>query len=379
MPLVIPNFHVALIHFPIALLVLGVAIELVCSFAWKTSGARLAARWMILLGTLFGWPAAYSGAFAIRTAAGEDFAALSWADIRGNSPTLSNEGAWEVLRTHLVINAGAVALCSLVVVGWLMAGARLRQKLHVPGMALLVLACSAVMVAAWHGGELVYFHDVTHVRDSTGINATGERVVSHAPRDIVPPLDAHVTLAGLATGIALIAWGVAARSRRAMVAVDPNTGQTLPGTTAASPDSPLMDPQRDRIFAAFQQNSIEVVTAPPQATLGWIAAFAFLAVSGLGLWSLADSFESWSPALLMEQIIDAKESTGLSRRLAHLLAGVAVLMLSLLVGIVGARSRSRTVPMLVGFVLFAALAVQAWIGILLLLDTNSGALTRLNG
>jgi uncharacterized membrane protein len=378
MPLVIPNFHVALIHFPIALLLLGVTIELVCSFAWKTSGARLAGRWMILLSVLLGWPAAYSGVYAIRTAAGEDYAFLKWIDIRSSSPTLSNAGSWGTLRTHLVINAGAVAAATLVVVGWLMAGARLRVRLHVPGMAVLLLACSAVMVGAWHGGELVYFHDVTRVRESSGIEATGEREVSGAPSDIVPPLDAHLAAAGLATGIGLIAWGVAARSRRALVSVDPNTGQTLPGTTASSPDSPLSDPQRDRIFAAFQQNSIEVVAAPPPPTLGWLTAFAFLATAGLGVWAFAKSYESWSPSLLIGQIIDADKGMGLSRRLAHFIVGIGVVILAILVGVIGARSRSRALPMVVGFAFFAAMTFQAWLGILLLLDTNDGPITSLN-
>ena len=378
MPLVIPNFHVALIHFPIALLILGVAIELVCSFAWKTSGARLAGRWMILLSVLLGWPAAYSGVYAIRTAAGEDYAFLTWVDIRASSPTLSNAGVWEALRTHLVINAGAVALTTLVVVGWLMAGARLRVRLHMPGMAVLLLACSAIMVGAWHGGELVYYHDVTRVRESPGILASAEREISAAPADIIPPLDAHVAAAGLATGIGLIAWGVAARSRRAMVAIDPNTGQTLPGTTAASPDSPLLDPQRDRIFAAFQQNSIEVVAAPPPSTLGWLAAFAFVVTASLGLWAFAVSYDSWSPSLLIEAIIDADKGMGLSRRLAHLLVGIGVIILAILVGVIGARSRSRALPMIVGFAFFAAMTFQAWLGILLLLDTNDGSITSLN-
>lgn len=379
MPFVIPNFHVALIHFPIALLLLGVGFELVCSIGWKTSGARLAGRWMILLAAILGWPAVYSGAYAVRTAAGEDYASMKWVEIRHDSPTLSNEAAWETLQSHLLINTGAIALTSIVVFGWLMAGVRLRRKLHVVGMGALVLACSAVMFGAWHGGELVYYNDVTRVRESPGNAATGEREVARSPRAFVPPLDTHVTLAGLATGLALTAWGVAARSRRAMVAIDPNTGQTLPGTTAAAPGAPLLDPQQDRIFAAFQQNSIEVVTAPPPSTLGWIAAIAFVATAGFGLWSLADSYESWSPTDLFAAVIDLDNKTGaLSRRLAHLLVGVTVIVLAILVGVVGGRSRSRTWPMLFGFVLFAALIAQAWLGVLLLVDSNTGSVASFN-
>ena len=60
---IVPNLHVALLHFPIALLLLGTAIE-VFSFLWRRSGVRIAARWMILLGALSMLPAAASGMFA---------------------------------------------------------------------------------------------------------------------------------------------------------------------------------------------------------------------------------------------------------------------------------------------------------------------------
>ena len=379
MPLVIPNFHVALLHFPIALLLLGTAIELICSFAWKTSTLRMAGRWMLVLAVVLGWPALYSGAYAVRTVAGEDFGYSTWATMRAQSSALAAAGNWETLRTHIIVNAAAIALATIVVAGWLMAGTRVRQRTHGLGVALLCLACAAVIVGAWHGGELVYWHDATHVRNSPGIDAAGERHPSLAPTALLPPLDAHVALAGLATGIALLAWGVAARSRRALAAIDPITGQTLPGTTPASPDSPMVDPQQDRIFAAFQQNSIEVVAAAPPATPGWLAAFAFMATAGLGLWSLADGYETWSPPILLRAIIDADAAHGVSRRLAHLMVGLAIIILSIVVGVAGARStRTRWLPFAIGWILLIALVLQAWLGVLLLLDSNSGPVTGFN-
>jgi hypothetical protein len=147
------------------------------------------------------------------------------------------------------------------------------------------------------------------------------------------------------------------------------------------PDSPLVDPQRDRIFAAFQPATIEVVAAPPPATLGWLAAAAFVATSLLGVWFLAASYESWSPAVLWRAIVDRNDEPILiTRRLAHVLAGIALVILAAVIGVVGARSRaSRAWPLIVGFVLLIVLVGQAWLGVLLLLDSNSGPITRFNG
>lgn len=378
--LLVPNFHVALLHFPIVLLLVGVAIELVCSFAWKTSTARAAGRWMLVFAVILGWPAVYSGAYAVRTVAGEDYAYSTWAEMRAGSPALSAEGTWLTLRNHIILNVTATAATTIVVAGWLMAGARVRQRMHGVGLFVLCLASGAVLVSAWHGGELVYWHDATHIRSSTGIDAPEIRRPSMAPTSILPPLDTHVTVAGYATGLAFLAWGVAARSRRALAAIDPATGSTLPGTTPASPDSPIVDPQRDRIFAAFQQNSIEVVAAAPSAALGWIAALAFVTAAAFGIWTIATEWETWSPGTLLQAIVDADANKGgISRRLAHLIAGLTIIVLAILVGIAGARStRTRMLPMLVGFVLLAAMVIQAWLGVLLLLDSNSGPLTRLN-
>jgi uncharacterized membrane protein len=59
--LVNPNLHVVLVHFPIALLVIGTLIELFSFLGWRTSGFRIAGRWMIGLGALLAIPTSLSG------------------------------------------------------------------------------------------------------------------------------------------------------------------------------------------------------------------------------------------------------------------------------------------------------------------------------
>ena len=61
------NWHVVLVHFPIGLLGMGLAIEIL-GFLWRRSSVRAAARWMILLGTLGCMTALTSGLYAFRQA-----------------------------------------------------------------------------------------------------------------------------------------------------------------------------------------------------------------------------------------------------------------------------------------------------------------------
>src|SRR5438046_1216547 len=60
-----PNLHVALIHYPIAMLITGTLIE-IFSFLWRRSGFRAAGRWMILIGALSMVPTLTSGIYAFR-------------------------------------------------------------------------------------------------------------------------------------------------------------------------------------------------------------------------------------------------------------------------------------------------------------------------
>src|SRR4030088_1192059 len=60
-----PNWHAVLIHAPLGLLSVGIIME-VLGFLWHQSGARMAARWMILIGAVTAVPAVTSGIYAYR-------------------------------------------------------------------------------------------------------------------------------------------------------------------------------------------------------------------------------------------------------------------------------------------------------------------------
>src|SRR3954471_1276956 len=61
-----PNWHAVLIHAPLGLLSVGIAMEVLGLFLWRKSAARMAARWMILLGAITAVPAVTSGIYAYR-------------------------------------------------------------------------------------------------------------------------------------------------------------------------------------------------------------------------------------------------------------------------------------------------------------------------
>ena len=56
--LVQPNLHAVLVHFPLALLIVGVLVEILTLVFWnlRKSTIRIAGRWMLVLGILAAVP-----------------------------------------------------------------------------------------------------------------------------------------------------------------------------------------------------------------------------------------------------------------------------------------------------------------------------------
>ena len=110
-----PNLHVVLVHYPLGVFVLGVALELL-GFLWRHSTLRTAARWMIVLGAFLSIPAATSGIAAL-------------VDVQGT--TLSDAQKLK-LKLHVIymgIGSLAAILCATVGLG---ASDRWRKILYLP-------------------------------------------------------------------------------------------------------------------------------------------------------------------------------------------------------------------------------------------------------
>src|SRR4051794_26030864 len=171
-----PNWHVLLIHYPIALLTLGVLLEL-GTLCCPRSAARSAGRWMILLGALSAIPTGVLGIYALRDAAVPgpgDPEPMPWRQVVDRSPLSAAQ--WEFLSRHAWLNGLAVAAFLLAVLAWLVSAPAWREKLYWPLLGLLLVGLALLPAGAWHGGEAVY-------RYGTAVESAGGPTDARAARE----------------------------------------------------------------------------------------------------------------------------------------------------------------------------------------------------
>lgn len=129
--------HPALVHFPIALLLAGLAGA--CAAAWRKRAAWLAdaVSWLLWLGTASAWAAGGLGLLAQRTA-----------------PHVPP--AWETLADHESLAYWTIGLFTALSL-W-----RRFFKERWPALFVLVWlgAAGALAATAYYGGELVFTHNM---------------------------------------------------------------------------------------------------------------------------------------------------------------------------------------------------------------------------
>ncbi len=190
-----PNLHVVLIHFPMAMLIVGVSIELF-SFLWPRGSFRMSGRWMILLGALSAVPVTFSGIYALADVArmNNPIGDVPWEDVKAASPWLSQPAIWHVMRTHVIFQSAATGMAALAVVIWLGCTDVGRKSMHWPVLVLLVGSVGIIAAGAWNGGELIYHHGVSV---QTGAAAEiGEQPKYAFLRFVPPMIELHVVGAG---------------------------------------------------------------------------------------------------------------------------------------------------------------------------------------
>ena len=201
--LIKPNWHVALVHFPIALLGLGALLELLSFLGWRRSSVRLGARWMILAGALLAVPATFSGLYALHEEAPQGIAVLAEAD-----PVLARQ-----LTYHVWTQAAATVAAMLVVTLWIGLSDGLRDRLSV-FFKLVLLGTVGVMAYGSHlGGQQVYEHGFA-VHPTTApatLPTAGELRSIDIWATLFPPDQLHVTVAGFAMAAACVCLGLSAR------------------------------------------------------------------------------------------------------------------------------------------------------------------------
>jgi len=430
--LVNPNFHVVLVHFPIGLLVTGTLIELFSFLGWQNSGFRVAGRWMIGLGALLAIPTALSGIYALSDVVRADNPAatanhhVTWSQARASSPVARDAEAWEMLERHAYLNGGVTALLAFVVVVWLSGSDSWRRTLHLPLLILLLAGVGAAVVSAWYGGEVVYRKGVgvegaamamamaptTLPTDSGSVAATTGAAAAAATlplsattspttspteltdieRDVarvLPPMQAHVILAGFAVAIALAAMGAslrAAGAARAAAAGEPvDELSELAAAYGARPVRPGRGPEVSSYADAYAaagaagaaRNAPYDVGRTPSARL-WLLTFLLaLLTAGIGYWmlirgdavqNLVDFAGIWNNHIKLHE-----------RRMFHVIAGGAIVVLPLLLALLArVAPRARGLLFLVSLLLIVAVAAQVWLGTLMLWDSHEGPARAFN-
>jgi uncharacterized membrane protein len=397
-----PNWHVILIHYPLGVFVLGVVIELLSVF-YRRGTLRVAGRWMILLGALLSIPTALSGVYALGNVARMDLPAsvtnadIPWRDVVDK--TQLNDHQWEHLRQHAWVQAGATALAVLLVVVGLGASDTWRRRLYFPLLLGLLFSLVAMLYGAWHGGEMVYRHGtgvlVNEAKGATPDASVPKPTESAADEQVevkrkleyfVPPLQLHVVLAGLAVAVALGALGLSFR------AVNVNRD----ADDVADAERGLDQGERDMLYAPpvprgpaamdvvrSLNPDTDVTARPPRlpvSRLWLLAALVAVGASATGVWFLAGTDEArpWEPRRLWS-MVKPTDDNKLPRRFLHVATGGVIIVTPLLLALVTRVSRRPRVSLtLLALLLLAAIALQAWLGVLLMLDTPRGPVTRFN-
>jgi uncharacterized membrane protein len=412
-----PNWHVVLVHYPIGLLFAGVLIELFSFLGWRRGGFRAAGRWMILLGALSSLPTALSGAYALSDAArmglDQTTASGEWKQVAQVSPLVQDREAWKYMTDHAWLQSISTGILLFVVVIWIGCSDNWRAKLHLPLLILLLVGAGFVAAGAWKAGEGVYLRGVavTSYVESEAAHralnnllesATTSAATAPATREAdspagdeqrdakagieyyLPPLQVHVIVAGFAVALSMVGLGLAMRA--ATQPAPPVGGDDIAAALGKSADDD--DDDDDEAFLTTEQR-LALRSAAQRGSLPparfWMLAFLLTLVTALvGYWVLARDSSNWKPQDLW-QLINFRDAAaeqnpfGLTRRLAHVLGGGSIAVLTLVLAMLGRWApRARVFLALFAVLLLAVIAAQVWLGVLMLYDTPSGPIQRFN-
>lgn len=369
---IIPNWHPLFLHYPIALLVLGVLIE-IFTFLVPRSGLRTAARWMMLLGALLAIPTVVMGIYAYRSVVvpSDVEPGLHWQQIVQASPWSDEQ--WRYMASHTWYNSFAVVLLVVATVFWLAGSDNWRRSARLPLLLVMLVGIGLLAVGAWYGGELVY-------RYGTGVMASptppgGETV----HRDIayyIPPLQLHMLLAGFVGALVIAGFGVMIRRWQldAMVRA-PSSREPYPVAPAVPYEmEPIGPAERAELRGDLPHERGRAVGVPAKVYPGWLWLTAFIVGIGAavaGAWAVLGVF---TPEALEEnwRVIQGMDY----RRLTlHVTFGVSIVVLSLvLAGLVRFARRWRVLAGILGSLVLLLIGGQVWLGTLMLYDTRSGPL-----
>jgi len=366
--LIKPNLHNVLVHYPVALVSLGAIIELL-SFFYRRHSFRAAGRWMLFLGVLSLLPSLTSGMYAARQSfhADED---AKWAEIKTQAPL--NEHQWELLRDHVTGNAWGAGILLVMVLIFVGSSDRWRRKLYFLHVALLLLGLSALTFSAHHGGLMVYEGIGTKAM-AESVHTEDRHIDEKAPlRDKIernfPPVEIHLVLAGFTLAMTMAALAISYRRSS-----DFRTTETVA-------DADIADALTAQSLGAFGVNAGEthaprmdmVVVVPVPAARFWMLASLVAILTAVAGWWSYGNF-NWREAW------DYLRDPYNKRVLYHVIFGTSLIVVPWIFALFTRFApRARFFLMILTLCILGIAAVQVWLGILLLFDTNQGPLSNFN-
>lgn len=364
--LIEPNWHVALVHFPIALLTVGLVME-VGGVVVRSGAGRVAGRWMLVVGAVLGAVTAMSGLYAMAEVAGWRSGGMVGAVGAGG---LQGE-AWEMMVRHAVIQGAASVVALGAVAGYVAMSDGLRRVMYPPVLLLVMMSVTATLVGAHLAGRAAYEHGVgtraTMGREAATMPAGGEAWGDRVAW-VAPPLEAHGALAGLGMGLGVMALACAMRNTHLERAgpVGDSPRQIHPGTGRADTPPTALLPMR------------------LPATRLWLATVVVVLCTGAtGWWHLSREMGTTVPRELWElavpfpvgEVLKAENREEV-RRVVHMGLGTVLGGVPVVLGVWGwLRPRGRVVLVVLGAVWLLAAAAQVWVGTLLLWEGPVGAMT----
>jgi uncharacterized membrane protein len=352
-----PNLHAIIVHYPLALLTLGVAGETFCTF-FRHYSIRMAARWAILIGTVFCVPTATSGIYALYHAAaisaGAD-ASQTWAEVTASAGW--KELQWTFMSRHVWLTCGAAVLFLMICTTWLAASDERRERMHTPLLLGMLFGVGLVIAGAWHAGEAVYYMGTAVVPADKADLAS---IYKPTMEGLIMPLQQHVILAGMIVSLSVLGIGASIRAIN-----DHNEDSSAsPSLKTHHPDGAMPG-----VISIPEKHVIHLPHEMPAGALWGIAALLAGGTIFLGLWG-ADLLK---PAEILSVL------RGEARARAHMLLGVATIILLLTIATIVHRFPKRKGSLAVtSLLLIVVLAAQFWVGILMVYDTGEGPVTRFN-
>lgn len=372
--LIRPNWHIALVHFPIALLIVGAAVELLSFLGWRRSTFRLFGRWAILLGAIIAVPVTFNGLYALGDVVPQGIDALAV-----NDPI-----AAETISDHLWMSAVASGASMLLVVMWIALSDTWRDRLSIVFKIILLLTVTLVILAAHHGGEIVFAHNIgPHGTGPTSLPASMPAVPLDQLFDqALQSMQVHTLLSGFAIAMACVClgWSIRAIAQPVDLRTIDDAASARRIVAAFSNDITPMSESRQLLANPASPVPVSLNHTPPVRTgRFWLLTLLLLILAtGSGIWYLAINEGTWDIETLRRAITLPLEENdpSVTRRFAHAIVGAVLIGDALLLAIASAVARrNKGLLIVLAIPMILALAAQIWLGVLLIMEGPMGAVT----